>query len=218
MPYKFADLKGSGKDLLVTNRANIVQQVTGFPNTQGGIVASATSISSPGLYYPDTTGFFAPSWGSGSEAISFVIPFILQATAIDHYLFYWSDPTVALGLYCYISSTEAFYFGAHNTISGAYLNSATGVLSAGTYLAHLEMLTGSSRTINIYLNNSLVTQTRAGPTGTPYVPTGTERLHVISANNGTSADVSQTVGGLWFKRGIYTAAERAAHLQALNIA
>lgn len=222
MPFKYPDLKGSGRDVIVGGRSLVSPQITGLPNTQGTILLTSGTASPPPLYVEDPTGFFAPIWTTGTAAISFAIPVIVSAGTVSYMLLGWGTAGASYIL-IYLNASEQIDAQVLNSSAGAtpYISSTTtAAVSAGARMIHVEINTGTTRQVNIWVDNSVVGQNRNGPNGTPYTAVGTERLALLSHTHAgaSSGNNLHAVGGVGFKRGKYTTEERQAHLQAMNIA
>lgn len=219
MSFRYLDLSGGGRHLSVTNMAQVSPNVAGIGNTQGAITFGS-GPTQPGIYYADTTGFFAPVWGSGDEALSFVIAFNHQNSG-GNMLFSWSNPANPsyYTMYIWTNASKLGMWYGNAAANGGYLGAdTTSTVATGNILAHFEMRTGATRQINIWVNNVALGLTyNANLNGSPWVPSGNELVQALSRPDGLG-NTTSPVGLIGFKRGRFSNAERVAHLQALNAA
>lgn len=225
MPYAFTDLSGNGRDLVVTNMAQVQWPPTGaLANTQGTISHTTQTPTAPGISYADAAGFFAPVYGAADEAISFVFAAVIAAGTTAHRFLAWGRPSVpGDGYLIGMDSTEQFECQLRQAGGGAaYLGSFTSPVSTGSHLFHAEIRTGATREVNLWLDAVLVSQTRSGPTGTPHAVVGDELLYLNCRAGAAGAlqegNTVHPLGVAGFRRGRFTDAERLAHLRALNSA
>ena len=222
MPYKFPDHKGSGRDVIITNKSQLTwyyQPTLTLANTQGAVTWNTASISSPYLTLPDPTGFFAPVWGSGELAVSYAIAYNAGASGGSQMLLAYGPLATGSIMYVFLdASRQIIVDTANNSVASYIKSSMTGAPAAGSRLLHVEWRTGTVRECNIWVDSIMATQTRVGPTGTPLLANGTESLILMSNTGGVQADLNHPIGSVSFKRGRWTDAERFAHLQALNAA
>lgn len=219
MPYRFNDLSGNGRHLTITNKAQLSPQINSvMPNTQGALVLTTASPTYPGIHYADPAGFFAPTWGSGDEALTLIVAVVItNSTAM---FFSWSKPSNPgyNSWYFYTSGLKVYCNYGNAASTGMYLScETTAAISAGTYIIHAEMRTGATREINMWFNGSNATALTRGGSGAPWVPDGTEIVQALSRPDGLG-NTACPVGVLGFARRRLTNDERLAHVLALNAA
>lgn len=222
MPYKLPDLSGGGRDIILT--ANTQYQFSAaaaadLPNSEQMAASTVATVTAPGFYHPDTSGFFALPWGAADEALTVECAVRLAATSVTSFLVAWGDPgDTTSGWNIHINATEQIVVRAYDTGVGNYLIGTSAVLAAGFYLVHAEFRTGATRTTNLWLNCVPQALTVTGPTGSPSATTGNERLTILAHHDTTGADSLHWMAKPAIYKRRLTAAERDRHLAAIMIA